>query len=120
MFFPAIAFLPGGKEIVYNQDGKIRRLDLASGSETVIPFTAQVSQDIGPKLDFPQRVEQGPGKGAPDQDPVESPDVRRLAFSAMTHLYTMDLPHGTPQRLTSGNGQSFSRRGRRTESSSRM
>src|SRR3984893_4476173 len=25
--FPGFAFLPGGKEIVYNQDGKIRRLD---------------------------------------------------------------------------------------------
>ena len=60
--FPGFAFLPGGKEIVYNQDGKIRRLNIASGNETVIPFTAQVSQDIGPKLDFPQKVEQGPVK----------------------------------------------------------
>jgi Tol biopolymer transport system component len=105
--FPGLAFLPGGKEIVYNQDGKIRRLDLASGSEKIIPFTAQVSQDIGPKLDFPQRVEQGPVKVRLIMDPVESLDSKRLAFSAMTHLYTMDLPHGQPQRLTSGNGHEF-------------
>ncbi|MDQ1411399.1 MAG: hypothetical protein QOJ41_3134 [Acidobacteriaceae bacterium] len=105
--FPEFAFLPGGKEIVYNQDGKIRRLDLASGSEKIIPFTAQVSQDVGPKLDFPQRVEQGPVKVRLIMDPVESPDGKRLAFSAMTHLYTMDLPHGQPQRLTSGNGHEF-------------
>ena len=105
--FPGFAFLPGGKEIVYNQDGRIRRLDLASGSEKIIPFTAQVSQDIGPKLDFPQRVEQGPLKVRLIMDPVESPDSKRLAFSAMTHLYTMDLPHGQPQRLTSGNGHEF-------------
>src|ERR1700675_3389825 len=105
--FPGFALLPGGKEIVYNQDGKIRRLDLASGSEKIIPFTAQVSQDIGPKLDFPQRVEQGPVKVRLIMDPVESPDSKRLAFSAMTHLYTMDLPHGQPQRLTSGNGHEF-------------
>src|SRR6202043_2392562 len=91
--FPGFAFLPGGKEIVYNQDWKIRRLDLASGNEKIIPFTAQVSQDIGPKLDFPQ--------------PVESPDSKKLAFSAMTHLYTMDLPHGQLQRLTSGNAHEF-------------
>ena len=39
-----------------------RRLNLASGVEAVIPFTAQVSQEIGPKLDFPQEVEQGPVK----------------------------------------------------------
>src|SRR6202166_3635017 len=105
--FPGFAFLPGGKEIVYNQDGKIRRLDLASGSEKIIPFTAQVSQDIGPKLDFPQRVEQGPVKVRLIMDPVESPDSKRLAFSAMSHLYTMDLPHGQPQRLTGGNGHEF-------------
>jgi Tol biopolymer transport system component/imidazolonepropionase-like amidohydrolase len=105
--FPGFAFLPGGKEIVYNQDGKIRRLDLASGNEKIIPFTAQVSQDIGPKLDFPQRVEQGPVKVRLIMDPVESPDNKKLVFSAMTHLYTMDLPHGQPQRLTSGNGHEF-------------
>ena len=84
--FPGFAFLPGGKEIVYNQDGKIRRLNIASGKETVIPFTAKVSKDIGPKLDFPQKVEQGPVKVRLIQAPVESPDGKRLAFSAMTHF----------------------------------
>ncbi len=105
--FPGFAFLPGGKEIVYNQDGKIRRLDLASGTEKIIPFTAEVSQDIGPKLDFPQRVEEGPVKVRLIMDPVESPDAKKLAFSAMTHLYTMDLPGGKPQRLTGGSGHEF-------------
>jgi len=105
--FPGYAFLPGGKEIIYNQDGKIKRLDLASGGENVIPFTAQVSQELGPKLDFPQKVEQGPVKVRLIMDPVESPDGKRLAFSAMTHLYTMDQPGGKPQRLTSGNTPEF-------------
>jgi Tol biopolymer transport system component len=98
--FPGFAFLPGGNEVVYNQDGKIRRLNIASGKETVIPFTAKVSKDIGPKLDFPQKVEQGPVKARLIQAPVESSDGKRLAFSAMTHIYTVDLPAGKPQRLT--------------------
>ena len=105
--FPEFAFMPDGKEIVYNQDGKIRRLDLATGKDKIIPFTAQVSQDLGPKLDFPQRVEEGPVKVRLIMDPVESPDSKKLAFSAMTHVYTMDLPKGQPQRLTSGNGHEF-------------
>src|SRR6266851_3166313 len=105
--FPGFAFLPDGKEIVYNQDGKIRRLNLASGAETVIPFTAQVSQELGPRLDFPQRVEEGPVKVRLIQDPQESPDGKELAFSAMTHLYTMDLPSGKPQRVTSGSAREF-------------
>jgi Tol biopolymer transport system component len=105
--FPGFAFLPDGKEIVYNQDGKIRRLNLTSGAETVIPFTAQVSQQLGPKLDFPQRVEEGPVKVRLIQDPVESPDGKKLAFSAMTHLYTLELPGGKPQRVTSGSAREF-------------
>jgi len=40
-------------------------------------------------------------------DPVESPDGKKLAFSAMTHLYTMDLPAGKPQRLTTGSAHEF-------------
>ncbi len=105
--FPGYAFLPDGKEIVYNQDGKIRRLNLETGAETIIPFSAEVKQDVGPKLDFPQRVKEGPVKVRLIQDPVESPDGKRLAFSAMTHLYIKDLPDGAPQRLTTGNAREF-------------
>jgi Tol biopolymer transport system component len=105
--FPGYAFLPDGKEVVYNQDGKIRRLNLATGTDTVIPFTAKVSQDLGPKLDFPQRVEEGPVKARLIQDPVESPDGKQVAFSALTHLYTLDLPAGKPRRVTSGNAREF-------------
>jgi Tol biopolymer transport system component len=97
--FPGYAFLPNGKQIIYNQDGKIKRLDLATGTDQVIPFSAQVVQELGPKLDFPQRVEQGPVKVRLIQDPVESPDGKKLAFSAMTHLYVMDIPGGKPERL---------------------
>src|SRR5579864_3857465 len=105
--FPGYAFLPDGKEIVYNQDGKIRRLNIGTGAEKIIPFTAQVSQDLGPKLDFPQRVEQGPVKVRLIQGPVESPDGKKIVFSAMTHLYIMDIPGGKPERLTNGNAHEF-------------
>src|SRR5947207_4215048 len=40
-------------------------------------------------------------------NPVESPDGKKLAFSAMTHLYTMDLPAGKPQRLATGSAHEF-------------
>lgn len=105
--FPAFAFLPGAKEIVYNQDGKIRRLTLDTGAEKIIPFTAKVSQELGPKLDFPQKEPSGPVKVRLIMDPVQSPDGKKLAFSAMTHLYTLDLPGGKPQRLSTGNSTEF-------------
>jgi Tol biopolymer transport system component len=105
--FPGLAFLPSGNDIVYNQDGKIRRLNLETGAETVIPFSADVKLDIGPKLDFPQRVEEGPIKARLIQTPTESPDGKRLAFSALTHLYVIDLPGGKPQRLSSADSREF-------------
>lgn len=105
--FPGYAFLPGGKEIVYNQDGKIRRLNLETGAEQAIPFTAHVVLDAGPRLDFQQRVPEGAVKARLIQNPVESPDGRTLAFSALTHLYSMDLAGGAPRRLTTGNAREF-------------
>ena len=105
--FPGYAFFPDGKEILYNQDGKIRRLNLATGAESIVPFTANVKLDIGPKLDFPQRVEEGPVKVRLIQDPVESPDGKRMAFSAVTHLYVIDLPNGKPRQLLSDGSRQF-------------
>src|SRR5262249_28192048 len=105
--FPGYAFLPGAKKTVYNQDGKIRRLNLETGAEKIIPFTAQVTQELGPKLNFPQKEPSGPVKVRLIQPPAESPDGKKLAFSALTHLYTLDLPTGKPQRLTSGSSTEF-------------
>jgi len=105
--FPGYAFLPGGQEIVYNQDGKIRRLNVMTGAESIIPFTAQVSQELGPKLDFPQKVDQGPVKARLIQDTTESPDGKKLAFSAMTHLFTIELPNGKPMQMTTGNAHAY-------------
>lgn len=104
---PGYAFLPDGKELIASYGGKIHRLNIATGVDSVIPFTAQVSQELGPKLDFPQRVEQGPVRARLIQGPVQSPDGRRLAFSALTHLYVMDIPGGKPRRVTSGNAREF-------------
>src|SRR5882762_891951 len=84
--YPGYAYLPGGKEIVYTNDGKLHRLNIATGEEKLIPFTAQVSQELGPKLDFPRKVEEGPVKVRLIQDAVESPDAKKLVFSALTHL----------------------------------
>src|SRR5205823_2166783 len=75
--FPGYAFMPGAKEIVYNQNGKIRRLNLETGAEQVIPFTAKVSVDLGPKLDFPQKEPSGPVKARLIMDPTESPEIGR-------------------------------------------
>jgi Tol biopolymer transport system component len=83
---PGYTFTPDGKGLIATWDGKIHRVDFASGDDTVIPFHAAVFRELGPKLDFPSRVEEGTVKARIIQGAVESPDGSRLAFSALTHL----------------------------------
>ena len=104
---PGYAFTPDGKSVVAAYDGKIHRIDVASGADTLIPFNAKVALEIGPRLHFPYKVPQGPVKARLIQDPRQSPDARRLAMSVLTKIYVQDLPSGTPKRLTAGDNWEF-------------
>jgi Tol biopolymer transport system component len=106
-FLPGYAFTPDGNEIVLSYGGKIHRVNVATGADQLIPFTAKVNEDIGPQLDFSHRVEEGAVRARVIQDPSQSPDAKRLVFSALTHVYVMDLPHGTPARLTTVDEREF-------------
>ncbi len=97
---PGYAFLPDGKEIVLTYGGKLHRVNIDTGAEHEIPFQATVSQDLGPLVNFQRRVDEGPVRSRLIQDPVQSPDGSRLAFSAMARLYVMDFADGVPRRVT--------------------
>jgi Tol biopolymer transport system component len=96
---PGYAFTPDGKHVVATEGGKIVKVDVATGEASRIEFRAKVAQDLGPALRFPRRVEEGPVRSRLIQDPALSPDGRCLAFSALTRLYVMELPSGTPKAL---------------------
>jgi Tol biopolymer transport system component len=104
---PGYAFTPDGKSVIATWDGKIHSVNLSDGESHVIPFTAHVSRDIGPLLTFPQRVEDGPVRARLIQGAVQSPDGHRLVFSCLSHLYVMDLPSGTPKRVTTASEGEF-------------
>jgi Tol biopolymer transport system component len=106
-FLPGYAFTPDGKEVVIAYGGKIHRVDAETGEEHLVPFVAKVSRDLGPLLDFPERIDEGPVKSRLIQGPVQSPDGKRFAFSALTHLYVMDLPDGKPMRVTKSNDHEY-------------
>jgi Tol biopolymer transport system component len=102
---PGYAFTPDGKSIVVSYGGKLHRVNVDDGSEQPIPFTAQVSLDTVKALHFPLRVDEGVVKVRLVQQPVLSPDGKRIAFSALTHLYVMDLEGGAaPRRVASAAG----------------
>jgi len=106
-FLPNYAFTPDGKEVVAAYGGKIHRISVATSADTEIPFTAKISRELGPDLNLAMRVDEGPVQLRLIQQPVQSPDGKRLVFSALTHLYVMDIPGGTPHRLTSAGEREF-------------
>jgi len=106
-FLPSYSFTPDSKELIVTWGGKIHRVNISNGEEHEIPFTAKVDRDLGPELNLRLRVEDGPVQVRIIQAPVESPDGKRMVFSALAHLYVMDLPSGTPKRLTNDQNREF-------------
>jgi Tol biopolymer transport system component/predicted amidohydrolase len=105
--YPGYAFTPDSRDLIVTYDGKLHRVNVATGDATNIPFKARVTLDVGPDLEFPYKVPQGPVRARLVQDPQQSPDGRRLAMSVLTKVYTMDLPKSEPKRLTTGDAWEF-------------
>lgn len=104
---PGFSFTPDSRDIIVSYGGKIHRVQVSTGEASDIPFTAKVSQDLGPELKFASRVEEGPVKARLIQTPSESPDGKHIVFSSLTHLYKMDTPGGKAVRITSTNTREF-------------
>ena len=64
--FPGYAFLPGGKEIVYNQNGKIRRLNIALGDGDGNSVYGAGLPRTGTQAGFSANRRAGPGESAFD------------------------------------------------------
>ena len=104
---PGFAFTPDSRDVIVSYGGKIHRVQVSTGEASDIPFTAKVSQDLGPELKFASRVEEGPVKARLIQTPSESPDSKQVVFSSLTHLYKVETPGGKATRLTSTNTREF-------------
>ncbi len=98
---PGYCFMPDGKSLLVPIDGKLNRVDFATGKATLIPFTAKVEAEIAPRVHSDYRVEDSDTLRARlIRWPRQSPDGKRLVFNALNKLYIMDLPAGKPRRLT--------------------
>ena len=105
---PRYDFMPDGQSIVVPVLGKLQRIDISSGAATPIPFTAKVQAEIAPRAYSTIRIEDGPQVRARlVRWPALSPDGSKLAFSALNHLYAIDMPTGTPRRLTTADEGEF-------------
>lgn len=106
--FPGYDFSPDGRSLIVLIDGRIKRVDFATGQATDVPFTANVEAEIGPRVHFNYRVDDSPTvKARLIRYPAISPDGKRVVFSAFNRLYVKELPDGKPRRLISGSDGEF-------------
>jgi Tol biopolymer transport system component len=97
---PNPAWMPDASAILTTYGGKIWKIDVATGRPTMIPFTADVEQYLGPLSRFQYPIADS-FLVRQIRDAVPSPDVKRLAFTALDKLYLSDLTGGAPKRVTS-------------------
>ncbi len=98
---PGFSFTPDNKAIVISYGGKIWKIDIATKEATEIPFRVKSTIDLGPELDFDYPIEDTPEFVITQiRDISPSPNGNQLAFTALNEVYIMDLPNGTPRKVT--------------------
>lgn len=105
---PRFGFAPDDRAIVTSVDGRLVRIDVASGRMTPIPFSAQAKLGLGPLTRVEQREPTGPVRARVIQHPTQSPDGGTLAFTAFGTLYTQRLDGRSKPRAVRGvTGRAF-------------
>ncbi|MEL6141888.1 MAG: amidohydrolase, partial [Bacteroidota bacterium] len=106
-------WMPDDKEIIIWGKGKIWRIPtnipengLANAAQE-IPFMAEVKTKMTESLQFKNNAFDPEVEVKVIRHAVTAPDERTLAFSAIGHLYEMELPTGKPRRLTQDEGFEF-------------
>lgn len=92
--YPASAFSPDSRYLYTTWGGKIRRVEVPSGASTVINFTAEVDQNLGPLAKFEYPINDSVLTVSQIRGARPSPDGRRVVFTAVDRLYLADLPAG--------------------------
>ncbi len=115
--YPAMAWMPDSRAIVFWAGGGIHRIDVRSREVTQVPFQVDDTRRMVP-------ARRTANEAAPDRFDLKmlrwvqvSPRGDQVVYQALGHLYTRALPNGTPRRLTRQNDHfeffpSFSRDGR--------
>jgi Tol biopolymer transport system component len=104
---PRYAFTSDSHAIVLNYAGQVHCIDLAAKTSVIIPFVAHVDMPAGPSTRQDIKEDTGPVQARLMQQPSQSPDGKRVVFSAMAHLYQADLTTRQAHRITSSDKPEF-------------
>jgi len=95
------SFSPDSKYVYICYGGKIHKVDIRDGGDTIVPFMAKVKADLG-AFDYNTfRVLYDSVNVKYTRSAHSSPDGKHVVFSALDQIYTMDLPSGRPHPLVS-------------------
>jgi imidazolonepropionase-like amidohydrolase/Tol biopolymer transport system component len=106
--YPAYDWMPDSRSIVIWAGGKIRRVSVAGGEVATIPFRAEVSMTYHQPLRSSRDPAGDTVSARLIRWPVISPDGKSLVFNALGQLYWVNLPDGTPERVTTQGHFEFS------------
>ena len=105
--YPMYRWASDGKSIVIHQGGKIRRLDVATGTIATIPFSARVQRTISEQVATKNRISDAAFDTRFIRWATAAPDGKTLAFQALGRIWLQSLPAGTPRRLTTATFEPF-------------
>lgn len=108
--FPGYAFTPDSRAVIFYGGGKIKRVDVTTRRVDIIPFSADVELGMGQRLYVPLRASDGPMPVTQLLTVAESPNGRRVAFSAVGKIWLADRSGdviGVPRRLTRASAREY-------------
>jgi len=106
--FTGFDWTPDDRHIIIWSNGRINRVDVSKpNSATVIPFTAQVQQQIADAVRQPQVVHADRFTVKVIRQAVTAPSGNYIVFHALGYLWKKSLPDGRPVRLTGGTDFEF-------------
>ena len=91
---------PDDKHIVIWGQGKIWKVEVATGEAEAIPFKATAKHRFQKTVRFKNNAFEEQFTAKVIRHAVTSPDENTLVFSAIGHLWKKELPDGQPTRLT--------------------
>ncbi len=98
---------PDDKHILIWGQGRIWKVDAASGKASEIPFRATAKHRFQETVHFENQAFQDQFTANVIRHAVTSPDEKMLVFSAVGYLWKKELPAGKPVRLTDGSDFEF-------------
>jgi Tol biopolymer transport system component len=105
---PGFAYTPDSKALIISHQGHIWKMPIDGSAEQQIAFHASVKLDIGPRLDFETRINDGEAvRSRLIMQPSASPDGKQVAFSSFAHIYVGNTDGSGVHRITTGDEREF-------------